>query len=148
MKQFTPRSTVQDPSFSHLFLVWFLVGFSLMGLGWDLYEAVPVAFPVSSMGAGLLFGTIVVVSLWIAGFYPPLWGSAMYFITQLGFHLLLVLVLLGGTLGPWQDVGLRVLSIGLAATLSFTDFGRNGRKWLRQRGRSLLKLPPADEPSG
>jgi hypothetical protein len=137
------RSSKQEPSYGHLLLVWFLVGFSLMGLGLDLHQATPVTIPVSSLNAGLLFGTVVVVSLWIAGFRPSLGASAIYFTTQLIVHLVLALILAltlpGSTSEPWVDVGLRVLSIILAATLGFTTVGRRGRDRLRQQGQRLVQ---------
>ena len=138
-EQSGPRDTGQDSSFGSLLLVWFLVGLSLTGLGLDLHRALPVLIPVSPVNGGLLFGTVVVVALWIAGFRPPLRASTTYFFTQLAVHLLLALAFGGATPEPWRDVGLRVLSIGAAATVSFTDVGRRARNWLRQQGWRLLQ---------
>ena len=119
-----------------------------MGFGSDLYEATPVAIPDSSLNAGLLFGTLVVASLWIVGFRPSLGASVIYFTTQLIVHLLLVLTLAltlpGSTSEPWVEVSLRTLSIILAATLGFTTIGRRGRDWFRQHGQRLVESRTAN----
>ena len=147
MQQSSSRSAKSDSSFSRLLLVWFLVGSSFFGLGWDLADAVPVTIPVSSMGAGLLFGTVLVVLLWLAGFRPSLSASGGYFIAEMGFHYLLILasnlfLLSEATLSPWQEVRLRSLSITLAVALVFTSSGRQVRRYLRRFGRKLVKTPP------
>ncbi len=60
----------RTPSFGHLLLVWLLVGPSLWSLGTAVAAAIQAELPLSTMGVGLLFGTIVVVSFWTAGFQP------------------------------------------------------------------------------
>ncbi len=135
----TKQSTRQDRSLGGLLLVWFLVGFSLAGLGLDLHRALSVSIPVSPVSGGLLFGTVVVVVLWIAGFRPSLQASTAYFLTQSAVHLLLVLAIGSATAEPWRDVSIRVLSISVAAAVSFTDVGRRLRNWVRQRSWRLLQ---------
>lgn len=136
------HSTGEKPSYGHLLLVWVFLGVSLMGLGSDLYQAMSVAFPLSSLNAGLLFGTSVVISVWVAGFRPSLGASAVYFSTQLIVHLLMTVMLAlavpGSTSGPWMDVILRGLSIIFATVLAFHTIGRQGADWLRQHGQRLL----------
>ena len=137
----------RDSSLSHLLLVWFLVGSSFFGLGWEIADAVPVSISISSAEAGLLFGTVVVALLWIAGFRPSLSASGGYFIAEMGLHYLLILggnlfLLSEGTLSPWQEVLLRSFSIALAAGLVFTSSGRQVRDFVRKCGRKLVKTPP------
>jgi len=148
------RAARSDPpekssSFRRLLLVSLLVGVSLAGLGSDLLGAISVSLPVSSMGGGLVFGTVVVSSLWVAGFRPSLAASGAYFLGQLVAHLLLsgafvAVVGSGASLESWHEVGLRSLSIGLTATLCFTGVGSRVGDWVRRRGRRLLRVPPAD----
>lgn len=147
MQQRLSDSSRRDSSLSHLFLVWFLVGSSFFGLGWDVADAVPVSVPLSLMGAGLLFGTVVVALLWIAGFRPSLSASGGYFIAEMSFHFLLVLGgnfvrSSGATAPPWQEIALRCLSIALAAALVFTRSGRHARHFLWKRGRKFVETPP------
>jgi len=139
----TPGSgSAEQPSrLGHLLAVWVLVGYSLIGLGWDLYRALVQTHLVSAIGAGLLFGTVTVVALWLGGFRPSIRASATYFLSQLGIHLLLAVVSAGVTLRPWRAVAIRLLSIAIAAAFSFTAAGSRSREWLRQRTRSVLKLP-------
>ncbi|WP_115862920.1 hypothetical protein [Halorussus litoreus] len=137
----------RSPSFVHLLFVWFLVGSSFSSLGWSVADAVPVAGPVSSMEAGLLFATVVVVGLWLAGFRPSISTSAGYFIAETGLHYLLILgggllLFSGGARSPWQEILLRSLSIALAAALVFTDSGRRLRGLARGLARKLVKTPP------
>lgn len=139
------------PSFGHLLLVWFLVGSSFWTLGFALADAVQAAIPLSRMGAGLLFGTIVIVLLWSVGWHPSLPASAGYFLTEVVFNLLLFLgvnFVFSREFTPWVEVGLHTTSITLAASLVFTNFGRKIRNRVRQHIRSLLKLPPEDNSPG
>ncbi|WP_135805526.1 hypothetical protein [Halorussus marinus] len=136
-----------ESSLFHLVFVWLLVGPSVFGLGWDVADAVPVSGPLSSMGAGLVFGTVVVAVLWIAGFRPSLSAGGGYFIAELASHALLTLggslfVVSEGTLSPWVEVSVRSLSITLAAALVFTSSGRRIRADIWKRGRNLVKTPP------
>lgn len=147
MQQSSSEPTKRNSSFSRLLLVWFLVGPSLFGLGWDLADAVPVTVPVSSMGAGLLFGTVLVAFFWVAGFRLSLSASGGYFITEMGLQYLLILcgdlfLFSGSMLSPWQEVLLRGLSIALAAAFVFTNSGRRVRDFVRKSGRKLVKTPP------
>ena len=141
----------EKPSFGHLLLVWFLVGSSFWTLGFALVDAVPAAIPLSRMGAGLLFGTIVIVLLWAVGWHPSLPASTGYFVAEAVFNVLLLLginLVFRREFTPWMEVGLHSTSIALAASLVFTNFGRQIRNRARQRTRSLLKLPPEDNSSG
>ena|SRR6056297_3561897 len=137
----------QSPSLGHLLLVWFLVGSSFWTLGFALFDTVPVAIPLSRMGAGLLFGTIVIVMLWSVGWHPSLSACAGYFIAELVLNMLLLLGIapvFSRELTPWVVVSLHSTSIALAAGLVFTNYGKQIRNQARQRTRSLLKLPPED----
>lgn len=138
----------RTPSFGHLLLVWLLVGWSLWSLGSAVADAIRVELPLSTMGTGLLFGTVVVVLFWTSGFHPSLAASFGYFITEQ----VLDLILLFGTIflfvpsaTPWATVALQFVSICLAATLVFTPVGKQIRNVLRRYIRSLLKLPPQDQ---
>lgn len=147
MQQSSSNSSKRDSSLSHLLFVWYLVGSSLFGLGWEIADAVPISVSISLMSPGLLFGTVVVALLWIAGFRPSLSASGGYFIAEMGLHFLLVLggslfLLSEGTLSPWQEVLLRSLSIALAAALVFTSSGRRVRGFIWKHGRKLVKTPP------
>jgi len=147
MQQTSSNSSKGNSSFSRLFFVWILVGSSFFGLGWDLADVVPVSIPISSMGAGLLFGTLLVALLWIAGFRPSFSASGGYFIAEMSFHFLLVLggnvaLSSGATLPPWQAVLLRSISIALAVGLIFTRSGRQVRDFVWNRGWKLVKTPP------
>jgi len=141
-------SADRTPSFGHLLLVWVLVGSSLWSLGAAVADAIQVELPLSTMGTGLLFGTIIVVSFWTAGFQPSLAASLGYFITEQAIYLLL---LFGATFlfvppsTPWVTVALQFCSICLAATLVFTPVGKQIRDGLRRYLRSVLKLPPEDQ---
>ena len=141
-------SADRTPLFGHLLLVWVLVGSSLWSLGVAVADAIQVELPLSTMGAGLLFGTIIVVSFWTAGFQPSLAASLGYFITEQAIYLLL---LFGATFllvphsTPWATVALQFCSICLAATLVFTPVGKQIRDGLRRYLRSVLKLPPEDQ---
>jgi len=137
----------QRLSFGHLLLAWFLVGSSFWTLGFALFETIPAAIPLSRMGAGLLFGTIVIVLLWSVGWHPSLSACAGYFIAESAFSLLLLLGIapvFSRELTPWMVVSLHSTSIALAATLVFTNYGKQIRNRARQRTRSLLKLPSED----
>lgn len=140
----------KSPSLGRLLVVSLLVGFSLAGLGSDLLDVISVSLPVSSMGGGLVFGAAAVSSLWVAGFRPSLGASGAYFLGQLLASLLLTgafvaVVGSGASPEPWHEVGLRGLSIGLTATLCFTGVGGRVGNWVRRRGRTLLRVPPADD---
>ncbi|MDL0139032.1 hypothetical protein PNP85_05890 [Halobacterium salinarum] len=87
----------------------------------------------------MLFETIAVAALWVAGFRPSLRASTLYFVVEQAVYLLLALAFLGAEPGPWRAVGFHVLSIAGAALLSFTDGGRQSRRWLRHQGWRLLK---------
>ncbi len=146
MQQFSSNSSRSDSSLLHLLLVWFLVGSSFFGLGWDIADVVPVSIPLSSMEAGLLFGTVVVSLLWTAGFRPPISASGGYFIAEMGLHFLVVLgaslfLLAEGPLSPWHEVVSRSLSVGLAAGLVFTTPGRRIRRYVWVLGRKFVKTP-------
>lgn len=141
------KSIGRSSSFTHLLLVWFLVGSSFAGLGWDLADAIPVTVPISSMGAGLLFGTVLVAFLWVAGFRPSLWASGGYFIATNGLQFLFVassslFLPFGAALSPWEVVLLRSLSIAVPAALIFTNLGRQVRDSVRKQGRKIAKTPP------
>lgn len=149
LREASPTSE-EKPSFGHLLLVWFLVGSSFRTLGFALVDAVPAAIPLSRMGAGLLFGTIVIVLLWSAGWHPSLPASAGYFVAEIALNILLLLafnLVFSRKLTPWMEVGLHTTSISLAATLVFTNYGRKIRNRVRQRIHSLLKLPSEDNSS-
>ncbi|RLM37272.1 MULTISPECIES: hypothetical protein [unclassified Haloarcula] len=137
----------RTPSFGHLLLVWLLVGPSLWSLGSAVADAIQAELPLSTMGAGLLFGTIVVVSFWTAGFQPSLRASFGYFVAELSIYLVLavgVVTVFVPTFTPWVTIAVQLVSICLAATLVFTPVGANIRNWFRRHVRSLLKLPPQD----
>jgi len=146
MTRFWSGSSEGDASLSGLLLLWLFVGPSFFGLGWELVDAVPLSVSLSSMGAGLLFGTLVVASLWIIGVRPSISASGGYCIAELGLHSLLAI---GGGLflfpegdpSPWYGVLLRSVSIALAAALVFTGSGRRVRAFIRQQGRKLVKTP-------
>lgn len=139
-----------SPSFAHLLAVWFLVGSSFWTLGFTIVDVLPDPLPISRMGAGLLAGTFVVVSLWIGGFRPSVQASVGYFFADLGFSTVLGL-LVGPLLFPrvtaWLEVGLYGLSIVLAATLVFTEQGRRVRASTRQWLLDRLRIPGTDAPS-
>ncbi|MFU1781980.1 hypothetical protein ACM16X_11410 [Haloarcula japonica] len=138
-------SADRTPSFGHLLLVWVLVGSSLWSLGAAVADAIQVELPLSTMGTGLLFGTIIVVSFWRAGFRPSLAASLGYFITEQAIYLLL---LFGATFllvphsTPWVTVARQLVSICLGVTLVFTPVGKQIQNVLRRHIRSVLKLPP------
>ena len=138
-------STNRTPSFGHLLLVWVLIGWSL---GAAVVDAIQVEPPLSTMGTGLLFGTIIVVSFWTAGFQPSLAASFGYFIIEQAINLLL---LLGATFlfvppsTPWATVALQLCSICLAVTLVFTPAGKQIPNVLRLYIRSVLKLSPQEQ---
>lgn len=137
-------STDRTPSLGHLLLVWLLVGPSLWSLGTAVANAIQTELPLSTLGAGLLFGTVVVF-FWTAGFYPSLRASLGYFLAEQGIYLVLAVGIATVSVPvftPW--IALRFVSICLAATLAFTPAGTRIRNWLRRRLRSLLKLPPQD----
>ncbi|WP_424004046.1 hypothetical protein ACOZ4I_06130 [Haloarcula salina] len=144
----TRSSADRTPSFGRLLLVWVLVGWSLWSLGAAVADAIQAELPLSTMGSGLLFGTIVVVSFWTAGFHPSLRASFGYFVMEQLFDLI---VLFGTVLifapapTPWATVALQLVSICLAGTLLFTSVGAEVRKWGRRRAHSLLKLPPQEK---
>lgn len=139
----------REPSFVHLLLVWLLVGRSFFRLGRDGIAAIQAPLPVSPTGASLLFGTLVIVSLWITGFRPSIRASAGYFGTELLLSMLLIrgpgILLFGPTLGAVQEMGLRTLSIVSAGTLVFSDAGDRFRTWLRQQGGRIIKTPPREK---
>lgn len=143
----TRSSAERTPSIGHLLLVWLLVGPSLWSLGIAVVDATQAGLPLSTMGAGLLFGTIVVVSFWTAGFQPSLRASFGYFVAELSID---VVLLFGRILfsappsTPWTPFAFQLVSICLAATLVFTPVGAKIRNWFRRHVRSLLKLPPQD----
>jgi hypothetical protein len=126
-------------SLPRLLAFWLLVGFSLFGLGWDVADALGPTVPLSGMGAGLLFGTVVVAVLWIAGVRPPLLASLGYFLAQplLALGLSLTLPALGITVEGWAAVAVRAASIALAALLAF------GVPWGRVRRRVEGYVNPA-----
>jgi len=143
-------SSDTSPPFRYLLLVWFLIGSSLWPVGAALAEVLPVGIPLSSMGIGLLFGTVVVTVPWAFGFYPSLPASLGYFITELTIKLsvfLLVVPLYLSEFTPEIEIVIRILSIAPAAILVFTDAGRYLRTRLRQYFQSVLKLPPEEYPS-
>ena len=137
----------EAPSFGHLLAVWILVGWSLWSLGSDLVDVLPSVVPISQMGAGLLFGTVVVASFWVLGFRPSLLRSAGYFVVEsvTRLFLLFAAVFLGFEVGPWQILSLQCVSIGFAAMLAFTAVGERGLEHLQFRLNALLKLPPSSE---
>ncbi|WP_121821442.1 hypothetical protein [Halostella salina] len=145
MTRFRSGSSEGAASLPGLLLVWLLVGPSFFGLGRELTDAVPLSVSLSSMGTGLLFGTLVVVSLWIVGVRPSPSATGGYFIAELGLHSLLAigggLFLPGWLVSPWYDVLLRSLSIALAAALVFTSSGRRVREFVRKQGLKLVKTP-------
>lgn len=110
-----------------------------MRLGLNLYWTALAALPITAVGAGLVFGTIVIGALWVVGFRPSLRASALYFIVEQAIYLTVALVFLGANPGLWQEAGVSLLSISGAAMFSFTDVGRRGRRRLRNRGRQLLQ---------
>ena len=137
--------TDRTPSFGHLLVVWVLIGWSLWSLGAAVADAVQVELPLSTMGTGLLFGTVIVVLFWTAGFHPSLAASFGYFITEQVIDLILLfgaIFLFVPASTPWVTVALQFSSICLAATLVFTPVGKQIRDVLRRHIRSVLKLPP------
>ncbi|MDS0221202.1 hypothetical protein NDI54_07565 [Haloarcula sp. S1AR25-5A] len=136
-----------SPSFGHLLLVWLFVGPSLWSLGSAVAAAIQAELPLSTMGTGLLFGTVVVVLFWTAGFHPSLRASFGYFLAEQGIYLVLV-VGIATAFAPaftsWVAVAVQLVSISLAATLVFSPVGAKIRNWFRRHIRSLLKLPPQD----
>ena len=142
MSSSTPRTQHDDPreapSLVHLLLVWFLVGGSFVGLGIDLHHALPADVPLTAINAGLVFGTVVVAALWVAGFRPSLRASVGYFLLQNAAQLLLLIVVVSAV-SPWTEVAVRALSIAFAGALSFTDPGRRTLGWLRDRCQRLFE---------
>ena len=146
----TRSVTERTPSFGHLLLVWLLVGPSLWSLGSSVADATQVELPLSTIGVGLLFGTIIVVLFWTAGFQPSLAASFGYFVAEQAIDLILLfgaVLIPGRSLIPRLTVALQLVSICLAATLVFTPIGTQVRNWLRRYVRSLLELPPQDPPA-
>ncbi|MFB9812970.1 hypothetical protein [Haloarcula sebkhae] len=138
-------STDRAPSFGHLLLVWVLIGSSLWSLGATVADAIQVELPLSTMGTGLLFGTVVVVLFWTVGFHPSLAASFGYFVTEQVINIVLLfgaIFLFVPPSTPWATAVLQFSSICLAATLVFTPVGKQIRTSFRRSVRSLLKLPP------
>ncbi|WP_128475940.1 hypothetical protein [Halorussus pelagicus] len=147
MQHPSSNSPKRESSLVHFLFVWFLVGSSFFGPGWNIADAAPVSIPISSMEVGLLFGTVVVAVLWVAGFRPSISASGGYFIAETGLHYLLILgwslfLPFEETLPVWQDVSLSSLSIALAAALVFTSTGRQARHFIWKHGRKLVKTSP------
>ncbi len=141
-------SADRTPSFGHLLLVWVLVGSSLWSFGAAVADAIQVELPLSTMGTGLLFGTIIVVSFWRAGFRPSLAASLGYFITEQVIYLILLfgaIFLFVPPSTPWATAVLQFSSICLAVTLVFTPVGKQIRNSFWRSVRSVLKLPPEDQ---
>ncbi|MFB6223100.1 MAG: hypothetical protein ABEH86_05435 [Haloarcula sp.] len=140
------RDGSSTPSFGHLLLVWVLIGSSFWSLGFTLADATQIEIPLSRMDVGLLFGTIVVVLLWIVGFRPSLLASFGYFVTEQVISLFFVLgYVFVPAATPWVEATLRATSITLTAILVFTDLGVQMRNTIRRHIYSLLKLPPQDQ---
>ena len=141
-------SADRTPLFGHLLLVWVLVGSSLWSLGVAVADAIQVELPLSTMGAGLLFGTIIVVSFWTVGFRPSLAASFGYFVIE---QVINIVLLFGTTFlfvppsTPWATAVLQFCSICLAVTLVFTPVGKQIRNALRRYICSVLKLPPQEQ---
>jgi len=95
----TRSVTERTPSFGHLLLVWLLVGWSLWSLGSAVADATQVELPLSTIGVGLLFGTIIVVLFWTAGFQPSLAASFGYFVAEQAIDLILFSVLFCSLVG-------------------------------------------------
>ena len=140
-----PGSDRRD-SFGYMLLVWVLVGFSLAGLGASVVMALPAGLPVSALGGGLLFGTVVFVALWVGGFRPSPGTAVGFFVVQ-GLCSLLLVVVVSGVLhvetGPssWLTVGRRALAVVLAAVLVFGGVGRRGYDRLREWTLERLQVP-------
>ncbi|WP_353633916.1 hypothetical protein ABSL23_12235 [Halobacterium sp. NMX12-1] len=128
----------EAPSLVHLLLVWFLVGGSFVGLGIDLHGALSVDAPPAAINAGLVFGTVVVAALWVAGFRPSLRASVGYFLLQNAAQLLLLIAVVSAA-SPWTEVAVRALSIAFAGALCFTDPGRRTVGWLRDQCWQLFE---------
>jgi peptidoglycan/LPS O-acetylase OafA/YrhL len=135
-------------SFGHLLLVWLLVGYSFMALGWDLTEALPVAIPLAPIDAGLVFGTLVVCALWVAGVRPSLRVSLAYF----GVHAvvrvaatLLYLAIPGTTPGPWPEIGVDLVAILVAAACCLSGLGRQFLGGLVRRTQAQFEQPATEE---
>lgn len=142
--------TSGSESLGHLLAVWFLVGSSFWRLGFSLVDATTTPLPLSRMGTGLLFGTLVVVALWVGGVRPSIGASAGYFLVETAGYTLLVLVvgpLFVPRVASWPlvEVAAGGLSITLAATLVFTDVGTTTRARTRQWLLARLKVPSADD---
>ncbi|MUV59561.1 hypothetical protein [Halobacterium sp. CBA1126] len=129
----------QSASLGRLVAFWFLVGASLAGLWLGVHDALAVRLPVSSPTAAFAFSVVAAAALWTAGFRPSVRESAVYFLTHLAAHLLLVIAIAGPTPNPWTATGLRVASVLCAATLGFASVGRQARQRLREAGRRLLR---------
>jgi hypothetical protein len=138
----TPDSTAADAaandSLLHLLAVWLLVGGSLLRLGTALYQVGP-AVPLTEIEAALLFETVVVAALWVAGFRPTIGAAALYFVAEQAAYIVFVLVAFGSEPEPLLDAGVHALSIAVAAAFSFTDTGREFRGWLREQAWRLLR---------
>lgn len=131
-----------SPSFLHLLAVWVLVGWSLSPLGSTLADLSIV--PISRIESGLLVGTLVVCTLWIAGFRPSIRDSVAYFLVEFGCSALLMLpmaVLFQSTIPPAVEVGFHVTTVTIAAVVVFTPVGAAIRDVVRRWATSILRLP-------
>lgn len=135
----TDGSTEAAPSFLHLLVVWLLVGGSLFSLG----EEILGFLSVSRMSAGLLFGTLVVCTLWVVGFRPSIRASVAYFILEIGCSALLFLpvVTLFGAIDPGVLAVFEATTVAVAAVVVFTPVGPAIRDVVRRWATSLLRLP-------
>jgi hypothetical protein len=139
--------TEASDSLGHLVAVWALFGLSLWPLGTTLAEVLPVTLSLSGLGTGLLFGTVVVASLWVAGVRPSIRASAGYFVTELAVRLSLLfgVALFLETFPPALELGYRLVPIGVATLLVFTAVGERLRECVRRRFRAVLKVPTAED---
>jgi len=140
-------SAERDATLAHLLLIWVLVGSPVANLGTRLAGALQIQAPVSAAWVGLLFGTVVVAALWVAGVRPALTAALAYFVAAHGLAFLVVVAspfVTTSGLPPssWSGVALTGLSVAIPAALLFTPLGGRVRDVVRTRARGLARLPP------
>ncbi|MFC7135798.1 hypothetical protein ACFQRB_02770 [Halobaculum litoreum] len=99
---------------------------------------------LSGWGVGLLLATVVVAAAWVAGVRPSIRAGAAFLVVAAGVHLVATPGLSSAGLGAWATVAGRVLAVAVATALCLTPFGGAALGWLRERARTLLRVPPAE----
>lgn len=144
-----PGSAERSRSIGYELLVILFLAPPFGFLGITLLDAIVVSAPLSRTGAlVLLAGLAVIGSALLHDFQPSLLAAFAFFVLAqflLPFLYFTVgaIVLAGPTLSPWEEVGLQVLAISVAALVAFSNIGR-GNETLARIARKLLRLPPDD----